>query len=142
MDRGGAVHVLRPHTHIEVAREVLRATHRDLDVAGLPNAQQALSLLSGIVRGQVYNDGIGVSLEMAHPPSAAQVRTLRDLHVLAGGGPFVAEVLCEAELLGHLEDAACFEAFVSAAHLGEVGAEPVAQDCFLGLLDELHHGIG
>jgi len=142
LDRSGTVHVLRPHTHVEVARKVLRATHPDLNVAGLPNAQQALLLLSGIVRAQIYDDGVGVSLDMAHPPSAAQVGTLRDLHALAGGGPLVAEVLCEAELLGRLKDAACFEAFVSAAHLGEVGAEPVAKGELLGLVEELSHGIG
>jgi hypothetical protein len=142
LNRSGGVHVIRPHSHIETAKGILRALHPSFTESRAPNPQQVLSLLSGLIRAQIYNDGIGVSLEMAHPPSAAQLAAIRDLHDLAGGGTLVVEVLSEGKLLGHVQSLAGLDAFVSAVHLGEAETMPPTPDELTRLLDRLSHDGG
>lgn len=104
----GTVFMLRPHTHAEIARSVLRNVHPDLPsiltkgrVAG-GYSHSDLTKASGIQRFQIYRDGMGVTIEMSNPPGRRQLDAIRDIYRMTPMDRFVAEINLDGRTLAHL----------------------------------------
>ncbi len=94
----GSIFMLDPHQHNETARKVLRTVHPDLP----PNLVKGrlaggyrhtdLTLASGIQRIQIYDDGMGVTVEMCRPPNQPQLEAVRDAYMRTPMSKLVAEI--------------------------------------------------
>ena len=91
----GRVFVLRPHTHNQVARNTL------VDLGFFPEAKYKGSfhdlVPGGMLRAQLYEDGVGCSIDLAWPPAAAQIESLEAAFTLTEQRRFVAEIYCRGQ---------------------------------------------
>ncbi len=108
VDRAGTVHLLNPHGHTIAAYTAIRdnlPAGYEANSKTLPNSKidfRNLTRLSGgIMRGQFYPDGIGMSVDLTHPPTLAQLRAMEDYHALTFQQTFVAELYDGETLLGY-----------------------------------------
>jgi len=102
----GNILMLDPHQHNETARKVLRTVHPDLPT-NLVKGRLAggykhtdLTLASAIQRIQIYDDGMGVTVEMCRPPNRLQLGSVRDVYVRTPMGRFVAEINVAGTTIG------------------------------------------
>lgn len=116
----GRFFLLRPHTHDETARTVLRTVHpelppnlrgKGLKAGGYKHTD--LTLASGIQRIQIYRDGMGVTVEMCRPPNGRQLEAVRDAYMKTPMSKFVAEINVVGTTLGWFESFGELVAFVN-----------------------------
>lgn len=95
----GQVFVIPSHQHLDVAGRVLSTLHPSGPKGGINMKQKGkgwdhsdLSSASGIMRAQVWRDGVGVSINMENPPNQKQLDAIRDLFSKTSQDRFVAEV--------------------------------------------------
>lgn len=106
----GEYFLIPSHTHDEVSRKVLRKVNPQL-----PSHQNGaeklksggythndLTQISGIQRVQIYNDGMGITIEMSNPPNIKQLNAIKDAYEMTTQKHFVAEVVLNNELITHL----------------------------------------
>jgi ADP-Ribosyltransferase in polyvalent proteins len=103
IDTDGTVHVLKPHTHEEVSRNVMRA----VGTPDVPNESpghdawiQSLMAHSGVIHAQLNPDGVGVSAEMTHSPTQAQIKAISDLHYSTRAQRFSGDLARDNKPLG------------------------------------------
>ena len=107
--RNGEYFLLRPHSHDEVAREVLRTVDPNLPAVkrkGWPSGGYTHHDLGrasgGIMRTQFYPDGMGVTIDMNSPPNRAQLDAIRRGYRNTPMERFVAEITLDGKILAHL----------------------------------------
>ena len=96
----GRFYLLHPHTHDRTAGSVMRLVHEGVEPARQPGsapqsagwAHAHLTLASGIQRVQLYSDGMGVTVEMGHPPNRRQLGAVREAYLRTSMSRFAAEI--------------------------------------------------
>ncbi len=106
----GSYYLLHPHTHDMTAYEVIRGIHGNSYQSPTANPAHKfggithtdLSHLSGIMRIQIYGNGMGVTIDMNHPPTPAQLEAIRQVYMRTLQEKFVAEITLNGTTLRHL----------------------------------------
>lgn len=107
IERDGTVHILKPHTHEEIARAVLReATDLNPPDESPGHDEWIMTLLqrSGIAHSQVLSRGAGITFDLVKIPTSEQIKAIRDLHFTSGGNDFSAMLLRNGRNVAHIEN--------------------------------------
>jgi hypothetical protein len=121
LDREGNFALIQPHTHNAIARDVLTSVYPELPSkkedskykkgGGYTHAD--LTQLSGIQRIQIYNDGMGITVEMRNSPNKRQLSAIRDAYSMTTMDKFVAEIRLDGEIIAHIDTFSEFVYFVN-----------------------------
>lgn len=104
----GEFYLIPSHQHNEIARDVLRAVDPNLPpvkkryMRGGGYTATDLARTAGIQRVQIYNDGMGVTIDMAYPPTSKQLQAIREAYSMTPMRRFVAEIVYDGKPLTHL----------------------------------------
>jgi hypothetical protein len=94
----GRFFLLHPHTHLDTAGRVIRSVHPGVPAPGPRRSKgggwshRDLTLVSGIQRVQIYRDGMGVTVNLDHPPNLTQLGAVREAYARTPTQRFAAEV--------------------------------------------------
>jgi len=94
----GRFFLLHPHTHLETAGRVIRTVHPGAPASGPRNSKgggwshRDLTLASGIQRIQIYRDGMGVTVNLDHPPNRTQLVAVAEAFARTPVSRFAAEI--------------------------------------------------
>jgi len=96
--------LLRPHTHDVTAREVLLMTlppepYEPDSAFSLQINAILMPLYTRAIRVQMLADGIGITIDMIHPPNDKQIESIKEYYLLTTRERFVAEVKWNSELI-------------------------------------------
>ncbi|MGI4790141.1 MAG: hypothetical protein ACRYFS_14975 [Janthinobacterium lividum] len=113
VDKSGTVYVMRPHGHTVAAFNAIRdnlpegyeVSRETLPKSGI-DFRRLTRLSGGIMRGQFYPHGVGMSVDLQHPPTPAQLRAMADYHALTSQTTFVAELYDGETLVGYARNMA------------------------------------
>lgn len=107
IDRDGTVYILKPHTHEETARAVLReATDLNPPDESPGHDEWLMTFLqrSGMAHSQVLRRGAGITFDLVNTPTSEQIKAIRDLHFTSGGNDFSATLLRNGRNVAHIEN--------------------------------------
>ena len=107
----GEYFLIPSHSHDEVSRKVLRSINPELPACkenckyqkGGGYTHSDLTQVTGIQRVQIYNDGMGITIEMSNPPNIKQLNAIRDAYEMTSQDRFVAEINYDGKLIKHLK---------------------------------------
>jgi RimJ/RimL family protein N-acetyltransferase len=94
----GNVYLLRPHTHNETSKRALIDLGFTPDLRAKGNFQDLVP--AGMMRAQYYDDGVGFSIDVDHPPTPSQLQSVKEAWELSGRGFFIAELYSGGKVVG------------------------------------------
>ena len=100
LGKSGTFYLLHPHTHDVTAGRVIGSVHPGIRPPGVAKkyakgggwTHSDLTLLSGIQRIQIRGNGVGVTVEMGHPPNRTQLDAVRAAYSMTPMQLFVVEI--------------------------------------------------
>jgi hypothetical protein len=108
VDPSGRIHLIRQHSHDEVAGKIMRRMNPEAVPPGNPRSKGGgwrphdFAVASGIQRFQIYGDGMGVTIDMNRPSNRAQLDAIREAFSFTPMKRFVAEITLDGKILNHL----------------------------------------
>jgi len=94
----GRIFLLHPHPHLDTAGRVIRTVHPGAAAPGPRRSKgggwshRDLTLASGIQRVQIYRDGMGVTVNLDHPPNRTQLEAVAEAFARTPMQRFAAEM--------------------------------------------------
>jgi hypothetical protein len=138
VDPKGGVHVVSPHNHTLSAYGLLQTNLApqgyEVNSQTLPKSGtdfQDLTHVSGIIRTQVYPDGIGVSIDLDHVPTVDQMRSLLELYTFTTQERFVAELYKGGERVGLVKRPRELEQILFQARSGDLDLSKFAASSYV-----------
>lgn len=115
--------LLMSHHHDEVARSILPKilvppTHDyGRTFVGKINSLH-MPIFTGAIRVQLLPDGLGVMIDMANPPSNAQINAIKDYYNMTNGNTFVCEINYKGEQLAWVRSLLDLDVFLNTYNKG------------------------
>lgn len=104
----GTIYLLQPHSHDSIAGQVIRQIHPNIippqkKTKGGGWTHSDLTQKSGIMRFQIYQNGMGITVDLSNPPNTTQLQIIHEIYNQTSQEVFVAEIAHNGKILERLE---------------------------------------